>query len=201
MPHIIDSIIVEGIGKIDALSLDLTSTTTASGTQTLTASSTHQQVYTGSTAGQLIKAPDATTLSVGHQYRLWNSATVSVAFQNNTPTTQFSLAATNRAVVTLTDNSTAAGVWIWTIESNASDLKTKAGQVSAGTFAGSPKTATVTFTTAFPDANYSVTVLGQGDGRSWRSQSKVAGSFVINTQANTALSAAVDWIAVYQGEN
>lgn len=201
MSHIIDSLIVEGIGKVDALSLDLTSTVTAAGTQTLTSSSTHQQVYTGSTAAQLIKAPDATTLSVGHQYRLWNQATVSVAFQNNTPTTQFTLAAGSRALATLTDNSTAAGVWIWTIESGSSDLKTKAGQVSAGTFASNPKTATVTFSTAFPDANYSVTVLGQADGRTWKSASKVAGSFVINTQANAALTGAVDWIAVYQGEN
>jgi len=200
MSHIIDNIIVEGIGKIDALSLDLTSTVTAAGTQTLTASSTSQQVYTGSTAAQLIKAPDATTLSVGHTYFLWNQSTVPVAFQNNTPTTQFTLAAQGRARVTVTDISSAAGVWIWATETQNADLKTKAGTVSAGTFAGSPKTATVTFTTAFADANYSVTVIGQ-DGRSWKYGSKIAASFSINTQANTALTAAVDWIATYQGEN
>jgi len=200
MSHIIDSIIVEGIGKTSGLSLDLTSTATAAGTQTLTSASTVQQVYTGSTAAQLVKLPDATTLSVGHRWMFWNQSTVSVAIQNATPTTQFTLGSKYRAIVTLTDNSTAAGVWVWTLMTDSADLKTKSGTVSSGTFAGSPKTATVTLTTAFVDANYSVSVLGQ-DGRSWKYQSKIAGSFVINTQANTALTAAVDWIAVYQGEN
>ena len=200
MSHFIDNMTVEQLTNTNAIALGVTSTVTAAGTQTLTVSSTHQQVYTGSTAAQLIKAPDATTLVAGHQYRLWNQATVAVTFQNNTPTTQFTLPAGARAVVTVTDISTAAGVWIWTIESGSTDLKTKAGTVSSGTFTGTPRTATVTFTTAFSSANYSPTVMG-ADGRSWKVTSKAAGSFVINSQANAALTGAVDWIAVDQGEN
>jgi hypothetical protein len=200
MSHIIDSIIVEGIAKTDALSLDLTSTTTSAGTQTLTASSTVQQVYTGSTAGQLVNLPDATTLSNGHTYFFWNESTVSVDIQDATPAAVVTIDASYRAQVTLTDNSTAAGVWIWSLTKETAELKAKAGSVSAGTFAGNPKTATVTFSTAFADANYSVSIVGQ-DGRSWKYQSKAAGSFVINSQANSALTGAVDWIAVHHGES
>jgi len=200
MPHIIDSIIIEGTGRTNALSVDVTSTVTAAGSQVLTAASTSQQVYTGTTAAQLIRAPDATTLAAGHTYWLWNQATVPVSFQNNTPATQFTLPAGARARVTVTDISSAAGVWIWSIETNLADLKTKAGTISAGTFTGTPRIATATFATAFTDANYSVSIIGQ-DGRTWRYQTKAAGSFVINTQANTALTSAVDWIAVFQGEN
>jgi len=200
MSHIIDSLIVEGIAKTDALSLDLTSTATSAGTQTLISTSTVQQVYTGSTAGQIVQLPDATTLSVGHTYLLWNEATVSLTVEDATPATVVVVPASYRARLTLTDNGTAAGVWIWTLTTEGADLKSKAGSVSAGTFAGNPKTATVTFSTAFSDVNYSVSIVGQ-DGRSWKYQSKLAGSFVINTQANTALTASVDWIAVAHGEN
>jgi len=199
MSHFIDNITVEGLTDTNAIALGLVSTATANGTQTLTVSSKAQQVYTGSTSGQLVKLPDATTLVAGHTYWLWNDSTVSVTIQNATPTTLFVLPAGYRSQVTVTNIGTAAGSWDWLIQTATADLKQKAGSVSAGTFAGNPKTATVTFTTAFADANYSVTVLGQ-DGRSWKYQSKIAASFIINTQANTALTASVDWIAVYQGE-
>jgi hypothetical protein len=79
-------------------------------------------------------------------------------------------------------------------------LKTKSGVVASGTFAGNPKKATVTFATAFADANYSVSVLGV-DSRSWSVESYVAGSFVINANANLALTGNVYWTAIKNGEN
>lgn len=75
----------------------------------------------------------------------------------------------------------------------------KAGTVAAGSFTGNPKKATVTFAAAFPDTNYAIVITG-ADARSWTWESKAAGSFVINANANAALTGNTDWIAIYNGE-
>jgi len=79
-------------------------------------------------------------------------------------------------------------------------ITTKAGRIAAGGFTGNPRKATVTFATAFPNTNYTITVLG-ADGRSFIYESKLAASFVINTQANAALSGEVHWQAQADGES
>jgi hypothetical protein len=73
-------------------------------------------------------------------------------------------------------------------------LTIKSGTVSGASFAGNPKIFTVTFGTAFPDTNYSVSVISE-ESRSWTFQSKLAGSFVMNSNANLALTLNVDWTA------
>lgn len=70
----------------------------------------------------------------------------------------------------------------------------KSGTVAGGSFAGNPKIFTVTFGTAFPDANYALNIEGE-DNRSFTFQTKQAASFVINANANLALTADVDWTA------
>lgn len=81
----------------------------------------------------------------------------------------------------------------------AASIVTKAGRVAAGTFTGSPKKATVTFAAAFSSTNYSVNITGL-DGRTWTIESKVAASFVINSNANQALTGDVHWQAQTDGE-
>jgi len=81
-----------------------------------------------------------------------------------------------------------------------SALKTKSGIVAAGTFAGNPKKATITFATAFTDTNYSVSVIGI-DSRAWIIESVLAGSFVISANANANLTGNVYWTAIKNGEN
>lgn len=76
----------------------------------------------------------------------------------------------------------------------------KSGRIAAGGFTGTPRKATVTFATAFPNTNYTITVLG-ADGRSFIYESKLAASFVINAQANAALSGEVHWQAQADGES
>lgn len=71
----------------------------------------------------------------------------------------------------------------------------KAGVEAPGSFAGNPLTATVTFGTAFPDANYSVSVSG-ADVRDFTVESQAAGSFDINANAAQALSSSVYWTAI-----
>lgn len=72
-----------------------------------------------------------------------------------------------------------------TISASATDEK--AGAVAAGTFAGNPKKATVTFNTAFGSTNYAVAVTCVTTGNKTFTpviESKLAGSFVINMGAN-----------------
>lgn len=78
-------------------------------------------------------------------------------------------------------------------------LPQKSGVVALGSFSGNPKKATVTFSTAFADANYSVSIIGI-DSRSWSIESVVAGSFIINARANGILTGNVYWIATKHGE-
>jgi len=80
-----------------------------------------------------------------------------------------------------------------------SQNKTKVGSVVNTSFAGNPRKATVTFTTAFADTNYAITVTGE-DSRAWSVESKLAGSFVINANSNTALAGTTYWMASSYGE-
>lgn len=76
----------------------------------------------------------------------------------------------------------------------------KSGTVVGAAFSGAPRTATVTFGTAFPNTNYSILIMG-ANSRSWSFQSKAAGSFVINSNANGALSGEVTWTCISYGES
>jgi hypothetical protein len=71
--------------------------------------------------------------------------------------------------------------------------------VVGGSFSGNPKKATVTFSTAFPNTNYTITITGE-DVRTWTYESKLAGSFVINSNSNTALIGTASWQAMSYGE-
>jgi len=75
----------------------------------------------------------------------------------------------------------------------------KAGIVAAGSFAGNPKKATVTFAAAYPAATYAIAITG-ADGRNWVFESVTAAGFVINSQANAALTGNVSWQTQFQGE-
>ena len=81
-----------------------------------------------------------------------------------------------------------------------STLIQKSGTISGSTFTGNPKKATVTFATAFANTNYAITI-SSDTNRTWTWESKAAGSFVINSNANTAFNAGnVNWTAIEYGE-
>jgi hypothetical protein len=68
------------------------------------------------------------------------------------------------------------------------------GTVSYTSFTGTPYNMTVSLSTPFANANYSVSVLG-GDARSWTIESKTTSGFKINSNSNTPLTSSVYWIA------
>jgi len=75
----------------------------------------------------------------------------------------------------------------------------KAGVVAGTSFSGNPKKYTVTFTSAYPNANYSITITGNVN-RSFTWESKAANGFTINSNANTSFTEDVNWITMSYGE-
>jgi hypothetical protein len=101
----------------------------------------------------------------------------------------------HHAVVTTSVN----GFMSATDKTKLNALVMKTGRVAFGTFAGSPKKATVTFTTPFASTSYNISLTGTDD-RTFTYESKLAGSFVINTNSNQALTGEVSWQAILDGE-
>ena len=203
MPLTIDNITSEGLTDTKSFRAQAVVQATAASTLTLTVASEHVTIFTGTTAGQNLKLGDATTYQVGHIYIVHNNSTQSVTVQNATPTSLFTLAANQRGTVVLQNNTTAAGIWVFTVTATTTtsgSLLTKNGTIAAASFTGTPRTATVTFTTAFPSTNYTIGVTGS-DARQWSFSSKATTGFTINSNANGALSGNVDWQAGAIGES
>jgi hypothetical protein len=86
-----------------------------------------------------------------------------------------------------------------------SQLEHKAGKALAAAFSGNPKKATVTFSTAFADANYSPALIAETTGNKTFTpavdSAPAAGSFVINLGSNSTTGlVAVLWTATKHGE-
>lgn len=79
-------------------------------------------------------------------------------------------------------------------------FQSKAGVVAGASFAGSPKKYTVTFATAFADANYAIDIDG-ADSRAWSYESKTSAGFTINANAATVMAGEVSWKATHSGES
>lgn len=102
----------ESVPRISSLMTALSVTATANTTTTFTNATRLVHVYTGSTAGQIIKLPDATTLTVGHRFQFWNISTQPITIQDNSSGAIVTLAANRRLEAVLRDNSSAAGIWV-----------------------------------------------------------------------------------------
>lgn len=87
-----------------------TTTATAGTTTTLTVGSTYHQFFTGS-SNQTVQLPDATTLSLGFQFRIHNNSTGAITIQDAGLSTVWIVAAGTQGVVTCTNIGTAAGTW------------------------------------------------------------------------------------------
>jgi hypothetical protein len=107
------SITVDAKGRLTAASTPVTVTTiTASNTNTaLTSSSTRYQNIIGTVNGQRITLPDATTLSVGAEFRIVNKTPTIVPIFANGGVLVDTLFPEQIMELFLSDNSTAAGNW------------------------------------------------------------------------------------------
>lgn len=200
----VDNLVVEQNLAHATWTPGLTTQALVGGTTTLTATSTTSQIFTGSTAGQVLKLPDAQLLAFGWKFVISNDSPniggASMAVQDNGGGALATVLPSQRLIAVCTSIGSAAGTWSITIEEKSTG-KYKAGIALNSAFApANPRKATITFSAAFADANYSVVVTG-GDGRFFTVESKLAASFVINTNSATALGQSVNWFCKAVGEN
>ena len=79
-------------------------------------------------------------------------------------------------------------------------LVTKSNTITAASFTGTPRKNTVTFTTPYATTSYSIGISGS-DNRTFTYESKTVNGFIINTNANAALTGNVDWQTIQIGES
>lgn len=119
MANYSDSSIVEGLHDIRSFRCQALITTATSNILTLTSSSELLQVVTNGSVAQTLVLPNATTLQNGHNFKVWNNATLSLTVKDGSSATLITLNPGQRSELFLIDNSTVAGVWIKDYTSNS----------------------------------------------------------------------------------
>jgi hypothetical protein len=111
MPLTIDNFEVEQTARLKTLSFNPTILTVANQTTQLDNTTPYTYMLIGSTAGQILKLPNATTILLGHSFRFWNKSSVTVTINDFGGTTQLTLASGENAEFAVRDISTTAGIW------------------------------------------------------------------------------------------
>jgi hypothetical protein len=104
--------LVKSLGS-SILSLKAQVQATVAGTLVLTRGTSTVLIFTGTTAGQIIQLPGATTLDNGHYFEVWNVSTESIVVKNAGGGTLFTIGQTSTAYIKLQDNTTSNGLWVY----------------------------------------------------------------------------------------
>ena len=97
--------------------------TSLNGTTTLTLDSDTLQIVTGTSTGYSFKLPDATTLFNGRKFEIINISTISINVKDGASTVLSGVPANSIAYITLEDNLSVAGNWIFFVPA-MSDINT-----------------------------------------------------------------------------
>lgn len=112
MANIVDNLLVEGMLRNLCWSPGIVVQPLAAGTLQLTLSSAFQQAFTGTTAGQIVQLPDATTLNEGHRFNIYNtSSSATLVIKDGNGLTLLTLQPGVNTIASLFDNSTVGGSW------------------------------------------------------------------------------------------
>jgi hypothetical protein len=85
---------------------------TAATTTSLTSTSNTLQIFTGTTAGQVIQLPSATTLTSGWQFYIYNASSQSITINDGSGSLLVILLAGQNTMAFLESNLTTSGVWL-----------------------------------------------------------------------------------------
>lgn len=190
-----------------ASAVELTDSTNSSGSATTFVASDHQHAHGNRGGGSLHALASSTQAGFMPQYNRTATLNPTVNDDGTLGYVAGSLWINTTNNTTWVAISVATGAAVWKELTNiSSTLPAKAGKVLAASFAGTPKKATVTFTTPFADTNYAValTPIVSAGGAQYVSnvESQTAGSFVITMGTSTISSlVAVSWTATYSGES
>jgi hypothetical protein len=123
MTEYVGNINVESLLTQNQLQLNFASNTLANSTLSLTSSSNGTQYFSGSTAGQILKLPNATTLPNGFQFTILNNGTQSIALQDNGGNALATISQATILTAILISNATSNGVWVlFTISATATGI-------------------------------------------------------------------------------
>jgi hypothetical protein len=111
--------VIEGLMDLVSFRADALVQATAASTLTLIASSKMLTVFTGTTTGQIVVLPNATTVQVGHHFEIWNASTAQITVNLNGGTLFQTLNPGQRLNIYCQSNSTAPGVWVKEITLNS----------------------------------------------------------------------------------
>jgi len=169
MSHIVDSLVAEGLTDSGSVRVQATVVATANTTTTLSVGSVSYMIFTGSTSGQIVRLGDATTYLVGHTYLIHNASTATVSIEDNSGSTLFTLSAGQRSVVILQNNSTAAGIWVYTlttpvISGGGTVTSVALSLPSIFSVSGSPVTTSGTLTGSLVNQNANTIFAGPASG-------------------------------------
>jgi len=122
MSHYVDSITSEGLLWTHSWGTDANVVATTAGTLALTASSETTLILTGTTPGQIVQMPSATTIAVGQRYDIHNNSSQTITINDGNSALLLVLTPQARALCTLQASGTTAGTW--SILSAADNLTT-----------------------------------------------------------------------------
>jgi len=178
MTHIIDNMTVEQLSDLKTLRYDPNILTVSNVITSLTSASSYVHIFIGSTAGQRINLPTATTLQAGHAFRFWNKSTTEIDVRNTSGTSLALLQPDDKIETTVRDVSTGDGIWIFETTSAA-----------ALALVQSQRTTNVTFDTSWIDVTINTTdyesdsaVLEHNDGNRARFDVKESGYYQLSYQ-------------------
>jgi len=137
MTGIIDNQTVEGLLDHKGLRFNGSTQATANSTLVLTSASEYLVIFTGTVVGQILQLPDATTVSFGRTFQVWNTSTALVTVNNASAGFQATLNPGQRTALICVNTSTAAGNWIREITSGSAFAGTTPVQCSYTASAGS----------------------------------------------------------------
>lgn len=107
-----NSVVSEGLLDTASARYQATVITTSAVTTTLTASSTFYQMCIGSTAGQVLQLPDATTITAGWTYIVWNTSSANISVTDGAEGALVTLYPLDTTTIALQTAGTQAGTWV-----------------------------------------------------------------------------------------
>lgn len=113
MSQYLDSLIVEKTFTPTAVQFATATQALANSTLTLVVTSPSHQFFTGSTVGQIVQLPDATTLAPGWMFEFYNQGSTTLAVKDGSGAALFTLGQSSIGFMKLQLNGTAAGTWIF----------------------------------------------------------------------------------------
>jgi hypothetical protein len=111
MKHVINQLQVEGQAEFNSIVTGFRSQSTTLGTLDLVASDARKQIFTGTVVGQIVRLPDATTLTLGRDFEIVNASSAAIVVQDSAGTNLAYVSQARRCTLTCIANGTAAGSW------------------------------------------------------------------------------------------